>query len=105
MTRDSKNQYYDKLASKLKSDQLSSKDWWSIFITFIAPHSNSSLPPFESNGIIYTDEYDKANILNNYFQNQTLLNEQNAILPDLPVPSYHIQLSVITFIPCPHPQK
>ena len=38
----------------------------------------------EVNNDIYTDECDKANILNTFFQSQTVLNEQNAILPDLP---------------------
>ena len=42
-------------------------------------------PLFQSGGIIiYTDGYDKANILNSYFQSQTLLDEQNAVLPNLP---------------------
>ena len=33
--------------------------------------------------ITITDEFDKATILNNFFQSQTLLDEQNAVLPYL----------------------
>ena len=40
-------------------------------------------PPLEVNNNIYTAECDKANILNTFFQSQTVLNEQNATLPDL----------------------
>ena len=78
-----------------KSDSLSSKDWWKTLKTFISPLTRSELPPLELNGTIYTDDTDKANILNNYFQQQTILQEQNATLPDLPPPIYHTQLSSI----------
>ena len=30
-----------------------------------------------------TGEHDKANILNNFFQSQALLDERNAVLPDV----------------------
>ena len=33
---------------------------------------------------IYTDESDKATILNTFFHSQTVLNEMNAALPNLP---------------------
>ena len=82
--RDSKQSHYDKIADKLKSSTLSVKDWWSTLKKVIIPCTESSIPPLEFNNVIYTDECDKANILNSYFQNQTLLNEQNAILPNLP---------------------
>ena len=32
---------------------------------------------------MYTDEIDKANIFNQFFQSQTFLNEQNATIPDI----------------------
>ena len=84
MIRDSKQSHYDKIADKLKSSTLSVKDWWSTLKTFIIPCTKSSIPPLEFNNVIYTDECDKANILNSYFQSQTLLNDQNAVLSNLP---------------------
>ena len=80
MIRDSKNAYYEKLAEKLKSNSLSTKDWWSTLKTFITPNSNSSTPPLEYHNTIYADETDKANIFNNYFQSQTILDETNAVV-------------------------
>ena len=50
----------------------------------ISPTATSSIPSLESNGRIYTDEQDKANLLNNYFKEQTLLDDSNAELPALP---------------------
>ena len=49
------------------------------------------------NGIIYTDETDKANILNDFFQRQTVLNEENAVLPDLTPPASIVTLESIVF--------
>ena len=46
-----------------------------------------------------TDERDKANILNNYFQSQTFLNDQDAVLPDLPRSSVESQLQSIVITP------
>ena len=80
------------IAERLKSKTLSAKDWWSTLKTFIVPNSKSSIPPLEFNGSVITDERGKANVLNNYFQSQTLLNDQDAVLPDLPRSSVESQL-------------
>ena len=99
MIRNSKQQFYDNIAGKLKSKSLSSKDWWSTLKTFISPNLNSVIPPIESEGIIYTDDFEKANLFNNYFQGQTVLDDSNAVLPELPEPSYLTSLSSIAFDP------
>ena len=67
LIRESKQSYYDKLKDKLASGSLSAKDWWSTLKFFILPSSKTSIPPLEYNDNIYTDELDKANILNNFF--------------------------------------
>ena len=46
---------------------------------------------------LYTDETDKANILNDFFQSQTVLNEEDAVLPDLPPPASIVPLESIFF--------
>ena len=61
------------------------------------PNSTTSVPPLSLNGIIYTDETDKANILNDFFQSQTVLNEENAVLPDLHPPASIVSLESIIF--------
>ena len=66
----------------LRSETLSAKDWWSSLKTVIYPNSKTSVPALESNGIIYTNDRNTANALNNFFQSQTILDEQNAILPE-----------------------
>ena len=81
--RQSKQQYVDHHSNKLKSESLSSKDWWSTLKAFIATSQNSSVPTLEKDGNIYSDETDKANVLNNLFRDQTLLNDQNARIPNI----------------------
>ena len=81
--RQSKQQYVDHLLNKLKSESLSSKDWWSTLKVFITTSQNSSVPTLEKHGNIYSDETDKANALNYFFRNQTLLNDQNARIPNI----------------------
>lgn len=99
LIRDSKKSLYEGISNKLKSNNLSSRDWWSTLKKIISPNSNSAIPPLESNGSIYTEELDKANILNNFFQSQTFLNEQNATLPDLIPYEISSSLSTITLTP------
>ena len=40
------------------------------------PDQVSSIPPLKSNGTIYCDDEQKADKLNEYFTQQTLLDEQ-----------------------------
>ena len=43
----------------------------------------ATVPPLCKNGIIYTDDKDKANILNQFFTDQSILDDTNATLPPL----------------------
>lgn len=99
LIRESKQSFYDKLKDKLASDKLSAKDWWATLKFFISPNSKSTVPSLEYNDEIYTDELDKANLLNGYFQSQTTLDEANTVLPDLPVVPIELQLSQIILSP------
>ena len=68
MIRNSKKSYIDSLSNKLKSENLSSKQWWTVLKTFISPTSTSTIPPLEKNGLVYSDEVGKANIFNDLFR-------------------------------------
>ena len=81
--RQSKQQFLDQLSGKLKSKPLSSKDWWSTLKTFISPTSKSSVPTLEKDGHIYSDDTDKANLLNNFFRDQTVLDDSHANVPNI----------------------
>ena len=97
--RESKQAMNDRLADKLKSSDLSSKQWWSILKSFISPTSNSTIPPLEKNGTVYANDTEKANVLNDFFKHQTLLNDDNVELPDIIPYPVHENLSSISLTP------
>ena len=55
------------MATKLKSDSLSPKQWWKLLKYFVAPNSKSSIPPLDTNGQTCAEECEKANTLNDFF--------------------------------------
>ena len=87
------------MADRLKSSTLSTKDWWLTLKSFINSNSNSSIPPLEYGNKIYTNESDKANIFNKYFQSQTILDETNAVPPDIAPPDLNSELTNIVLTP------
>ena len=82
MLRKSKQDYTESLANKLKTSNISSKDYWNTHISFIKPaQSSSELPPLHQNGCYVSDSTEKANLLNEYFIQQTSLDERSATIP------------------------
>ena len=51
------------------------------FKTLIKPDQVHVIPPLNKNVEIYTEEKDKANSLNNFFTEQTMLDESQVALP------------------------
>ena len=97
--RGSKKIFHDKIAPKLTSQTLSSKDLWSTLKTFITPNYKTAIPPLEFNNNIHMDENDKANVLDSFFQSHTHLNEQNAVIPNLPAATVITPLNSIILSP------
>ena len=99
MIRVSKPNHIDKLADKLKSENLSSADWWPTLKHFISSGQKTTLPPLQCNDELIIDDFKKTNLLNDYFRDQTLLNDANVEVPniqDYPVTSYLNDLNLIT---------
>ena len=84
LIRKSKQSHTDKLKEKLHSDQLSSKYWCATLKYFISPTKPTSIPPLNSNDIIVNDATEKANLLNNFFRDQTILSDHNIEVPHCP---------------------
>ena len=61
--------------------------------------SFSSIPPLEKDGIVYSDETEKANLLNDFFRDQTLINDKDAVLPDILPYTIHTPLQSIVLSP------
>ena len=66
-------------------------------MTFIKPNQTSSIPPHNVNGDIYSDNTDKATMLNDYFTVQSSLHDSDANLPaDLNIPDFSLNSISIT---------
>ncbi|XP_053381852.1 uncharacterized protein LOC128549303 [Mercenaria mercenaria] len=85
MLRQAKHHLSLKISDKLKQPDLKTTDYCRILKQFIAPTNKSSIDTLHDNGNIVIDNTDKANLLNNFFQAQTQLNDQNKTLPPLHV--------------------
>ena len=83
--RKSKKSVTDKISSKLRDTNLQPKDYWRTLKQFIKPQQRSSIPPLNADGIILDDDTDKANFLNDYFTQQTSLDDTHASLPATPL--------------------
>ena len=81
--RKSKKYQIEKLTEKLESNNLNQKDWWRTLKTFIKPEQSLTVPPLCKDDIIYTNDKDKANILNQFFTEQSTLDDSNASLPSI----------------------
>ena len=81
--RESKKALNESLSDKLKSDSLSHKQWWSLLKSFISPSSHSSSLPLEKDGQVFVEEEEKANVLNDFFRDQTLLKGHDAVPPEI----------------------
>ena len=81
LIRKAKQLHTKKLTDKLKSEKQCTKNWWSTLKQFINPATPSTVPPLQVTDNVFTNDEDKANLLNDYFQEQTVINDDNVEVP------------------------
>ena len=79
--RKSKQEVLNKLTENLASLNTKLNGWWKTLKHFIKPDQTDVIPPLNKNGQIYSEEKENANILNNFFTEQSLLDDSQATLP------------------------
>ena len=65
LIRQEKQSIYERLSLKLKSNSLSSREWWKTLKTYISPTTKCSIPPLydiETDNLA-VDDVDKATVL------------------------------------------
>ncbi|MCG8113710.1 MAG: reverse transcriptase domain-containing protein [Candidatus Thiodiazotropha taylori] len=85
--RTSKKDFKDKIANKLKHDKLSGKDWWKLFKKLTGKDKTDPIPSLNYQGEFITDQTEKANIFNVYFQSQSTIEDDNKPIPHLAQPT------------------
>ena len=64
-----------KLANNLLNNDLRPKDFWKTLKHFINKEQSFSLPPLKIDGIAVEEDLEKATALNDYFTEQTVLDD------------------------------
>ena len=89
LLREQKKQYFEKLAADLRRNSVSSKSWYktaSKFLLYDSKHQD--IPPLETqNGLIETDA-EKADVLNDFFVQQSTVDDSYAQLPQFIAPNH-----------------
>ena len=86
-------------ANKLKSNTISSRDWWTTLKTVIAHNISTSIPRLQNSHSVSHDDLDKANILNDFFRDQTVIDESNAVLPQIDAYTINLNMYSLHFSP------
>ena len=99
--RQSKENYYERLSSMLKSGTLSSRDWWKTLKSMISQHTETCIPPLfdVSSDSLIVDDHEKANLLNVHFANQSCTDDSFSNIPVERFQLEHDTLDTINIIP------
>jgi hypothetical protein len=80
--RDALADYHNKQLHSLSNDKFKNpKLYWKNLKTIYSTKNNTVLPPLQHNGDIITDPTQKAEIFNDFFVQQTKLDERFTALP------------------------
>ena len=74
--RKSKRLQIDKFADNLKNQSYGQNNWWKTLKNFIKPSQNTSIPPLQLNDEVFSDDQDKADILNHFFHSTNCIRRQ-----------------------------
>ena len=81
LAKKTKLNYFNKLATNLHQGNLTAKQWWKVAKQFLRQNSETNISLLIENNKQYCDPTDKANILNNYFCEQSNVDDSHASLP------------------------
>ena len=81
LIHNSKLNYFNKLAENLQRGNISSKNWWKIAKRFISSNKKEDIPLLIKDNVHYCNPDEKANVINQYFTEQSTVDDSNATLP------------------------
>ena len=85
--RKSKKDYFEKLDTVLSSETANSKLFWKTAKQVLNLNkASSNIPTLIINNEHAEDDFSKANMLNNFFTSQTIVDDSNTTLPEMNEP-------------------
>ena len=91
--RKSKTEYFEKVDKLLSSNNCNTKTFWKLSKQVLNLKLSSTIPTLVTNNNYAETDFHKANMLNEYFASQTVVNDNNKQLPPL-APAQHILNSI-----------
>ncbi len=84
--RNSKKNFLIKTALRLRDGNITPKEWWSIVKSLTKNQSDTRQIPIiiDDDGKQFSDPVGKATVLNTFFTSQTILNDENIPVPNVP---------------------
>ena len=95
--RQRKLDYYTTLENRITNlSDFGTKEWWKIVNSFLKKKGvdPDEIPPIESNGIVYYANREKAEVFNDYFIAQSVVDNEDDVLPA--IPSIHSEITEIS---------
>ena len=89
-----KTTYYSSISEKIDNKTAESKNWWNLVKSLLGDSNNHSIPPIQTDGHIIHDAK-KSEMFNDFFYDQSNINDDYLIPPDLDGPLYE-KLIIIT---------
>ena len=87
--REGKIKYFQKLSQDLRNNLSNNKSRYKTASTFLLYDSNQNgVPTLEANGLVIESDVQKAEILNEFFIQQSTVYDTNAHLPNFVAPNY-----------------
>lgn len=83
LVRQARENYFNKLKAQLNSGNIDDKNWWQVSKSFLFMNKPLTIPPLLVNDSVITDDQAKAEVFNDYFVNQTYLNDTDKRLPTI----------------------
>ena len=92
--RNTKKEYFDRMILRLRSGNLSPKDWWKALKSFVSPNKSSSksIPPLVDpiTDQFVVDEDEKANVFSSFFASQSTIDDSSHGLEGVFLNNIHI---------------
>ena len=76
-----KQLYYHNLGDKLSDPKIGQKSFWTAFKRIVNTKKQTNIPPIIENDVYISDFSQKANIFNEYFATQCIVNDNGSTLP------------------------